>query len=289
MNTETFIRILTISALSGLLATVGLRLTVGQVIGSLRQCRFSLILLINFIVVPALTLAAARVFGVRPEFAIGMLLLASAPFAPVVPVFAKMARADLALAAGLTSVIPVLSAFLTPFVCELTLKGVPNSGTMDFKMTGALLTLLATITVPLGIGVVINHQAPALGRRLLGPVEALAEATGAMSLAFLVFHEFHKIIALGWRPLLAMSLVMETSMVLGYWVGGQSTASRRVTALGTGNRNIALAVLVAIQSFTGTDVVAAVVANGLLMIVIGLIHVAFWRFFSPVVGKENPA
>ena len=36
--------------------------------------------------------------------------------------------------------------------------------------------------------------------------------------------------------------------------------------------------LVAIQSFAGTPVLPAVVANGLLMILIGLLHVAIWRF-----------
>jgi len=54
--------------------------------------------------------------------------------------------------------------------------------------------------------------------------------------------------------------------------------ARIVTALGTSNRNIALAVLVAIDSFRGTPVIGAVVANGLWLIIIGLIHVAFWRF-----------
>jgi len=279
MKSETVIRILTISALAGLLATVGLRLTLEQVINSLRRCRLVLILLLNFVVVPVLTVAVTRAFGLSTEISIGMILLAAAPFAPVVPVFAKLARADLSLAAGLTSVIPFLSAFLTPLVCGLALKAVPNAGEVQFKLLGVLLTLVATITLPLAIGMAINHMAPALGRRILRPVELISEAMGALSLTYLVCTEFHSILATGWRPLLAMLVVMEASLALGYWAGA-SAGSRQVVAFGTSNRNIALGVLVAIQSFAGTAVVPAVVANGLLMILVGLMHVAYWRFFG---------
>jgi len=278
MKTETIIRILTISALAGLLGAVGLRLTLGQVTASLRKCRFVPILLVNFIVVPALAVAAARLFGIGRETAIAMILLAAAPFAPVVPVFARMARADLALAAGLTSVFPVLSAFLTPIVCDLALKAVAEAGAVRFNLFGVLLTLVATITLPLAMGMMIHHWRPALGQRLLRPVEVVSEAVGALSLAFVTITEFGAILHTGWQSLLAMGLVAELSLGLGYWLGGGSAGSRQVVALGTSNRNIALALLVAVQGFAGTPVVSAVVANGLLLILLGLLHVAWWRF-----------
>lgn len=278
MKTETIIRVLTIAALSGLLLGVGLRLTLGAVMASLRRCRLALIVAVNFIVVPALTVAVARAFGLGLEISIGMILLAAAPFAPVVPVFARLARADLALAAGLTTLFPALSAFLTPLVCELALRAVPGAGAVRFSAGGVLLTLLGTVVLPLGLGLGVNRCAPVFGQRILRPVEIFAESIGAVSLAFVTITEFRSILALGWMPLLAMTLVCEGSLVMGWWMGGPERDARRVVGLGTSNRNIALAVLVAIQSFAGTPVVAAVVANGLLLILLGLLHVAWWRF-----------
>ena len=278
MKTETIIRVLTIAALSGLLLGVGLRLTLAAVMASLRRCRLALIVAVNFIVVPALTVAVARAFGLGLEISIGMILLAAAPFAPVVPVFARLARADLALAAGLTTLFPALSAFLTPLVCELALRAVPGAGAVRFSAGGVLLTLLGTVVLPLGLGLGVNRCAPVFGQRILRPVEIFAESIGAVSLAFVTITEFRSILALGWMPLLAMSLVCEASLVMGWWMGGPERNARRVVGLGTSNRNIALAVLVAIQSFAGTPVVAAVVANGLLLILLGLLHVAWWRF-----------
>ena len=189
-----------------------------------------------------------------------------------------MARADLALAAGLTSLFPVLSAFLTPLVCALALKVVVEIGAVRFSASGILLTLVPTITLPLGIGVAVNHFAPALGRRALRPVEITSECAGALSLAFVTATELRSILATGWVPLFVMAMLSEVSLALGYLLGGRDRDSRRVVGLGTSNRNIALALLVAIQCFAGTPVVAAVVANGLLLILLGLLHVAFWRF-----------
>ena len=40
----------------------------------------------------------------------------------------------------------------------------------------------------------------------------------------------------------------------------------------------ALALLIALQNFSGTPVVSAVVGNGLLLIGMGLAHVGLWRF-----------
>ena len=280
ITSETIIRILTAGSLAGLLLAVGLRLTIREVVESVRRCRLILIVLVNFVAVPALVVLLAKAFQLDSNLSIGMIILSAAPFAPVVPVFAKMARANLALAAGLTTLFPLLSAFVTPFVCELALKTLPGAGVVQFNVSAMLLTLLGTIALPLGLGMAVNQLAPTVGRRVLRPLEIISETTGAISLGFVTFVEFHSIVGTGWHALLVMTLSSELCFVMGYYLAGGDTSSRRVIALGTANRNIALAILVAIQSFPGTPVVAAVVANGLLLILLGLAHVAFWRFWQ---------
>ena len=271
------IRGLTIAALSGLLLTVGLRLGWAEVATAFKRCHLSLVLAVNFVFVPLLAVAAASAFQLSREVTIGMILLAAAPFAPVVPVFARMARADLALAAGLTALFPFLSALLTPMVCMASLKVVPRMEGLRFDVLGVLGVLVATITLPLAAGVVVNHWRPVLAKKILRPIEVLSEAIGALSLAFVTVVEFKTVLATGWKPLLAMVLVSELAFLAGYAAGGSTIGARRVVALGTSNRNIALAVLVAINSFAGTPVVGAVVANGLVLILRGLLHVAWWR------------
>lgn len=272
------IRCLTIAALSGLLLTVGLRLGWAEVAEAFKRCRLSLVLAVNFALVPLLAVATAWAFQLSRDVTIGMILLAAAPFAPVVPVFARMARADLALAAGLTALFPFVSALLTPLVCVVSLKAVPGTEGLRFDFLSVLGVLVATITLPLAAGVAVNHWKPVLAKIVLRPVEVLSEAIGALSLAFVTIVEFQTVIGTGWKPLMAMVVVSELAFFAGYSVGGSTIGARRVVALGTSNRNIALAVLVGINSFAGTPVVGAVVANGLVLILRGLLHVAWWRF-----------
>jgi len=277
MGHEAAIRILTAGALVGLLGAVGLRLTWKEVQTAVRQCRFAWILLLNFLVVPALTAWMAGGLGVARDAAVAMVLLGVAPFAPVVPVFARLARADLALAAGLTAVFPLLSVVLAPPVAQLALRMVANVGPIQFQLLTSLVTLTATICLPLAAGVMVRHWVPGLGQRLLRPMEIISEMAGALSLGFVTITEFTSIVNLGWRAWLAMALVSEISMLLGWTLGGPTRGSRQVVALGTANRNIALALLVAIQNYAGTPIVSAVVGNGLLLIGLGLLHVGWWR------------
>lgn len=293
---QTLIQLLTVSALAGLLGTVGLRVTWAELKAALRQCRLIAILAANFVAVPALVVGLARGFALPQPVAVAMILLAAAPFAPVVPIFARMARANLALAAGLTAVYPLFSAVLTPLAAQgalwLLAQGGPGGGSADqvrLNMLTSLGVLTATITLPLAAGVLIRHHAPVLWRHLLRPVEFVAEMTGAASLALVTVMEFGSITALGGRAWLAMALGFELALVLGWALGGPQAGTRRVVALGTSNRNIALALLVAFQSFAGTPVVSAVVGNGLLLIGLGLVHVGWWRWVRPEEPTANPS
>jgi bile acid:Na+ symporter, BASS family len=279
MTAYTVVRILTTASLAGLLFEIGLSLSAREMLESIRnRSRLVRILVANFVGVPVLALGLTTALGVSRDPAVAILLLASAPFAPVVPIFTKMARGDLALAASLTALFPFVSAFLTPLVCEVGIRFVPGAGSLSFSFVTILLVLLATITLPLAAGVAVNHWWPTFGRRLQKPIEVVADIAGAASLAFVTWVEWGSIVSTGWKPLLAMALSSELSLLLGYALGGPGKEARRVTAFGTSNRNIALAILVAIDSFAGTPILPAVVASGLLLIFLGLTHVAWWRF-----------
>jgi BASS family bile acid:Na+ symporter len=178
----------------------------------------------------------------------------------------------------LTGIFPLLSAVLTPIAARGALWIVARGDVVRFDMWTSLALLIVTISLPLAVGVFVRHRAPTLGRGLLKPVEVISEAIGAASLAFVTVTQFGSIVNLGWQSWLAMALLSEISFGLGWQVGGPERGSRQVLALGTSNRNIALALLVAVQSFHGTEIASAVVGNGLLLIGFGLLHVAWWRF-----------
>ena len=115
--------------------------------------------------------------------------------------------------------------------------------------------------------------------RLLKPIQVIAEATGTLSLLAAIISQRDQLLAAVGGPLLAMFILFEVSFLLGLAVGGPTRASRFVIATGTGNRNIALALLISVQSFPASRITGYVVADGLTLIFLGLIHVGLWRLF----------
>ena len=121
--------------------------------------------------VPLFAVAVADLFGLEHDVTIGMVLLAAAPFAPVVPVFARMARADLALAAALDGCVPAcLSAYSLHLSAQTALRFFARADVSSFGIWRSLAILMATTTLPLAVGVLVRHRAPKLGDDLLRPV-----------------------------------------------------------------------------------------------------------------------
>jgi BASS family bile acid:Na+ symporter len=286
---ELLIRGLTMTSLGGLLLAIGLRLELAAVVTAIRGCRWSVVLPLNFIAVPLLAYGLAKGFSLPPEHAAGMLLLAAAPFAPVVPVFVKMARGDLALAAGMTAIFPLFAIFLTPLAFDASFAALGGGATLRFGYLNLLAVLSCTVSMPLIAGMALRFGLPRLASRLLRPLDILAETAGAVSLAFVTWVESGTLLATGWKPLMAFVLAGELSFCLGYALGGPDSQGRRVIAFGTANRNIALAILIAVESFAGTQVVAVVVADGLALILLGLLHAGYYRLLAERRGLAVPA
>ncbi len=276
------IRILTAAALFSLLFTTGLRLSLREIHGAVPLGRRFLRLAgLQFGVIPILTVLAARVFRVPPEVSMAMLLLAASPFAPVVPVFTRMARGDLAMAAGLTAVFPILCSVLTPLVCWAGALFLPPVGDLRFEVIPMLATLLMTAPLPLVLGLSMRARFPEIAERIVGPIDVVAQAIGTVSLAYVVVSGFQAILSIDWIGLVAMTVVAEMALALGWFLEGGQYRTRIVLGLGSANRNIALALLIAADSFPGTAIVPGVASLGLLLLTLGLLHVGFWRWSSP--------
>ena len=287
MHLTLIIQILTGLTLAGLLFDAGLRVTLAELRQAFRGNRLGWVLPINFLVIPALTLLGVTWLALPIPLATGMVILAASPFAPVVPIFSRFARADLALSAGLTAVFPLICVVLTPVVCMVALPFLSGAEALDFHVGRILLVLFVSVTLPLIMGLVVRHYRPGWVCKIQKPILWFGETAGSISLIFVTISEGARILQTGWVALALMVALFEISLFLGYITCGPGTAARRAVALGSANRNIALGILVALGSFPDSEVVAGVVANGLLMILLGLVHTGIWRWGFPVEGNQR--
>ncbi len=255
-----------IAQLSGLVFVVGsmlamgLSLTVAQIIQPLKNTRLVILALVaNFILVPALVIAITALIPVSEGQRIGLILLATAAGAPFLPKLAQAAKGDMAFSVGLMVLLMVVTVIYLPIVLPLLLSGV-EVNPLDIAKS-----LIVTMLVPLAIGLFIKARYEETAAHLQ-PTFAQASNTSLMLMMgiLLVLNVSNILSTIGTGVLIAGAIFIVVSFVIGYLLGGPGGDTKAVLGLGTGQRNIAAALVVAGQNFTDPDVLITLIVIALL-------------------------
>lgn len=105
----------------------------------------------QFVIMPLLAIAVAKVFNLNPALAVGLLMLGSVPGGTSSNVIAFLSRGDVALSVTMTSVSTIVSPIMTPFLM-LLLAGTET----EVDGAGMAWTLVQTVLLPVIIGLVLR-------------------------------------------------------------------------------------------------------------------------------------
>ncbi|MGB3681707.1 MAG: bile acid:sodium symporter [Rubrobacteraceae bacterium] len=240
---------------------MGLSLTVAQILAPLRDVGLVLrALAANFVLVPVSALLIRLVIPLDEPLGIGLILLATAAGAPFLPKLAQAARGSAALSVGLMVLLMVTTVAYVPLVLPLLLPGV-EVNPLEIARSLMLLMLL-----PLGIGLLLKARYEELAASLQ---PAMAQASSISLLAVFVLMlalNFRTVIGtVGSGAIIAALLLIALSFVGGYFLGGSSGP---VVGLGTAQRNVSAAMVVASSNFTNPDVLVMIIVGALLMLVV---------------------
>jgi BASS family bile acid:Na+ symporter len=243
---------------------VGLSLTVGQIVTPLRNVRLvTFAVLANFVLMPLAAMAIARLLQLDGSLGAALLLLGTASGAPFIPLLAGIAKGDLAFSVGLTVLLMVLSVGYMPLVLPLLLSGVSVD---PWKIASSLLLLML---LPLGVGLAVKAGLEGFAAR----IEPLFSTASKLALALLILlmlvANIQNILNLyGSRGVLASILFLVTGSIVGWFLGGPAAQTRSVMSLGTAQRNIAAALVVAKQNFSDPQVTVMVVVIAIVGLVL---------------------
>src|SRR4051812_21229796 len=246
---------------------MGLSLTIPVIASSVSNVRLMVTaLILNFVVVPALAYGAANLLisDSHPGLKTGLILVGAAAGAPFLPKLVQTAHGPLGLGVGLMVLLMVVTILYLPLVLPLLLPGSVEVDSWQIAKSLIFLMLL-----PLGVGLLIRARNPGFAATLQ-PVAAQVStvAVGFLLVALLVVN-FEKIIsAVGTGGILAALIVLVGGFAAGFLAGGRPEEQRSVLGLGTAQRNLSAAIVVAAQNF-GDD--PEVITMVMLVGVIGLI------------------
>ncbi len=242
---------------------MGAGLTIPQIAEPLRNAWLvGLALLANFVVMPLGALALAKMLWLDEPFGIGLLVLGCAAGAPFLPKLAELARGNLAFAVGAMVLLMVVTVGYLPIVLPLLLPGVTVN---SWEIARSLLLLML---LPLAIGLALKARYGELAARVKPVLDWISNISLILLICLITAANIDKVLQVfGTRAILAGLLFIALGLGTGWLLGGPGDDTKRVMALGTGQRNIAAALVVASQSFSDPKVVVMVI----VVAIVGLI------------------
>jgi len=252
--TEILTVIVKLSALVFVVASMfamGFSLTIPQIIKPLKNTKLLILSLVaNFIVFPAVAYGIVKIMPTFTSFSedngIAFIILATAAGAPFLPKLAQMAKGNIAYSVGLMTLLMVVSVFFLPVALPLLLPGVTVDPWTIAK------SLITTMLIPLGIGLFIKARYEDTAKRLQ-PVFGQASNTALMlMMGVMLLMNVRTILGVvGTGVILAGIVFYLLALAIGYFMSvGTEKEIKNVMALGTGQRNLSAAFVVAAANFT---------------------------------------
>jgi len=232
--------------------SIGLRVSTGELY-DLLYARSLMVrtLVANCVLIPAVGFLLVHLFPLTPEASIGIMLLAAIPGTPIALQFTRMAKTRLAFAAAVIFVLSLVSVAMTPLIIQILPDTLRRS---DRPLSSLLATVVLYIVLPLCVGVWVARRAPNLAPRMVLPLGILA----SVIFVFLMWEtRSMRREALntmrGHGTVLAMVLLLLSSMLIGWLIGGPDRETRRILATSTGMRSVIVVWYIATYCFPGTE------------------------------------
>ena len=239
--------------------SVGLAHSVKQVLGPLRDLwALARALLANFVLVPLLALGIVRLWPFDRPLEAGLILVAMSAGAPFLIKLAEVARSDVALNATLLVLLLPATVVYAPLAVPLVL---PEA---EVSAVDLAVPLFLTMLLPLAAGLLINTRWPAPARRRAPVANRISSVTLVVIVLATTLADIPGIVTLfAEAAIVPAILVIAGAFVIGYLLGGNGRNARTVLGLGTSQRNIAAATVMATQGFASRDTVVMVIVTSL--------------------------
>ncbi len=174
------------------------------IIGSLAQ----------FTIMPAAAFALTRLFHLDDELAVGVILVGCCPGGTASNVMTYLAKGDLALSVGMTTVSTILAPLLTPLLTLL------YAGTrVHVDAWGMFLSIIEVVILPIILGFLFQKMFPRATRRASAGLPAFSSVMIALIVGSIVSANSAKLLVGGALAVVVVVLHNICGLSLGYALG----------------------------------------------------------------------
>lgn len=174
------------------------------IIGSLAQ----------FIIMPLTAFMLTKLFNLSDELAIGVILVGCCPGGTASNVMTYLAKGDLALSVGMTTVSTILAPVLTPLLTLLY-----AGERVNVNAAGMFLSIVEVVILPIVVGFVVQKALPLFTTRIAVYLPAFSSIMIALIIGCIVSANSSKLLAGGLLIVLVVILHNLCGLSLGYGIG----------------------------------------------------------------------
>ena len=238
----------------------------------------------QFVIMPLCAIGVAKLLGLHPALAVGLLMLGSVPGGTSSNVIAYLSRGDVALSVAMTSVSTLLSPIVTPLLM-LALAGED----IAIDGVGMALTLAQTVLVPVVGGLILRCIFDTVIAKIT-PILPWVSILGIGGVVFpTVANNGERLAQVGVIVIIAVLLHNVFGYLLGYAAGAllkMPPSYNRTMAVEIGTQSAGLSSGMAAKFFTPEAALPGAVA-AVLHNITGALYSAIVRRFSSEIPKSS--
>jgi len=201
----------------------------------------------QFTIMPILAFVLGKLFGLDTALLAGVVLVGTCPGGTASNVMTYLAKGDVALSVGMTSVNTLLAPILTPLITYLFLRT-----SVDMDILAMFFSIIKVVIAPIGLGLLMTKLWGNLTQKAGTYLPFISVVAIALIIACIVSHNAERILATGF----IIFAVVILHNLLGYAAGfgiasvlGLRTSQKKAMSMEIGMQNSGLATSLAMTSF----------------------------------------
>ena len=210
--------------------------------------------LAQFTIMPLLAWLLVRLFALPEGLAIGVILVGCCPGGTASNVITYLAKGDLALSVGMTTVSTILAPLLTPLLVWVF------AGTLtQVDAPAMLLSIVYVVIAPIICGLLCQKYLPRLTKSIVDYLPSFSSLMIMFVVGIIISHNAEKLLAGGLMIIIVVALHNLGGLLIGYLVGRILRLSRaKCTAISieVGMQNSGLASSLAVMHFAAFPLAA---------------------------------
>ncbi len=230
--------------------------------------------LINqLILLPLIAFGIASVFTLRPEIAVGIMILAACPGGPTSNLIAYLAKGDTALSVSLTALSSFVTLLTIPFIVNFALMHFLDAGqVIQLNIPATILQIVVIVIIPVAIGMLIRRYREAFAQRMAMPVRVASGVVLALVIVGLIIKEKENVPSYMQQAGLVTFLLNVGTMGIGYLTARLFNINMKMArsiSIESGIQNGTLAITIAVALLGNSEFAIAAAIYSLIMFASG--------------------